>query len=158
MATPKAPVRPRARAAATSVPAATEAPEELIRAYKLVLSRVLETRPSGTRQRLADALGKHRSFITQMSSTTYATPIPQRHLATLFAVCHFSPAERDAFMAAYRAAHRGKLDIGEAERQMRHLSLLVPELGDDKANAALDRAIGEFVQKVSSLMRNGGDE
>lgn len=141
---------PRAKAADT--------PEELIRAYKLILSHVLETRPSGTRQRLADALGKHRSFITQMISPTYPTPIPQRHLATLFAVCHFSVAERDAFMTAYRAAHRGKLEIGDAERKMRHLSLLVPELGDDKKNAALDKAISEFVQRLTELMRKGGDE
>ena len=139
-------------------PKAPETPEELIRAYKLIFSHVLETRPSGTRQRLADALGKHRSFITQMTSTTYATPIPQRHLATLFTVCHFSPAERDAFMAAYRAAHRGKLEIGDAERKMRHLSLVVPDLGDDKTNAAFDKAISEFVQKLSGLLRKGGDE
>ena len=135
-----------------------DTPEELIRAYKLVLSKVLEARPSGTRQRLADALGKHRSFITQMTSPTYPTPIPQRHLATLLSVCHFSPAERDAFMGAYRAAHQGKLDLGDAERKMRHFSLLVPDLGDDKTNAALDKAIGEFVQKLSGLMRKGGDE
>jgi hypothetical protein len=139
-------------------PKSPETSEELIQAYKLVLSHVLETRPSGTRQRLADALGKHRSFITQMTSTSYPTPIPQRHLATLFSVCHFSPVERDAFMAAYRAAHRGKLKIGDAERKMRHLSLLVPDLSDDKTNAALDKAISEFVQKLSSLMRKGGDE
>jgi hypothetical protein len=132
--------------------------EELIRAYKLILSHVLETRPSGTRQRLADAMGKHRSFITQMISPTYPTPIPQRHVATLLAVCHFSPAERDAFMTAYRAAHRGKLDLGDAERKMRHLSLLVPELGNDKSNAALDKAIGEFVQRLTGLMLKGGDE
>lgn len=141
---------PKAKPAETS--------EELIRAYKLVLSHVLETRPSGTRQRLADALGKHRSFITQMISPTYPTPIPQRHLATLFSVCHFSVTERDAFMTAYRAAHRGKLEIGDAERKMRHLSLLVPELGDDKSNAALDKAISEFVQRLTELMRKGGDE
>lgn len=137
---------------------APETSEDLIRAYKLILSHVLETRPSGTRQRLADALGKHRSFITQMISPTYPTPIPQRHLATLFAVCHFSVAERDAFMTAYRAAHRGKLEIGDAERKMRHLSLLVPELGNDKSNAALDKAIGEFVQKMTELLRKGGEE
>jgi hypothetical protein len=130
-----------------------------IRAYKLVLSSVLEARPSGTRQRLADALGKHRSFVTQMTSPSYATPIPQRHLATLFSVCHFSPAERDRFMAAYREAHPGRLEIGNATHKMRHLSLLVPDLGDDKANAAFDKAIGEFVHRMSGLMRKpGGDE
>jgi hypothetical protein len=135
-----------------------EAPEDLIRAYKLVLSRVLETRPSGSRQRLADALGKHRSFITQMTSPAYPMPIPQRHLATLFSVCHFSAAEREAFMSAYRAAHHGRLAIGDVDRKMRHLSLLVPDLGDDKTNAALDKTVSEFVVKLSGLLRKPGGE
>ncbi len=154
LARPPSPARARAMAPRK----AQETPEELIRAYKLVLSKVLEARPSGTRQRLADALGKHRSFITQMTSPAYPTPIPQRHLATLLSVCHFGPAERDAFMGAYRAAHQGKLELGDAERKTRHLSLLVPDLGDDKSNGALDKALGEFVQKLSGLMRKGGDE
>jgi hypothetical protein len=143
----------------TGKPAVPESgPDDLVRNYKLVLSRVLETRPSGTRQRLADALGKHRSFITQMTSPTYATPIPQRHLATLFSVCHFSTAERDAFLAAYTAAHRGRLDIGNAGRRVRHLSLTLPDLGDDKTNRAFDKAIAEFVQRLAGLMHQGGDE
>jgi hypothetical protein len=136
-----------------------ELPEDLIRAYKLVLSRVLETRPSGSRQRLADALGKHRSFVTQMTSPSYPTPIPQRHLSTLFSVCHFSPTEREAFLNAYRAAHKGKIALGDAERKTRHLSLLVPDLGDDKTNAQFDKAMSEFVHQLSSLLRKpGGDE
>src|SRR6476660_10034765 len=96
--------------------------EEAIRAYKSILSHVIDQRPSGARQRLADALGKHRSFVTQITRPSYATPIPQKHLATIFAVCHFSPAERDAFMAAYQRAHRGKLDIGELTMRTRHLT------------------------------------
>lgn len=134
-----------------------EAADEAIRGYKLLLSRVLETRPSGARQRLADALGKHRSFVTQITSPSYTTPIPQKHLATIFAVCHFSPAERDAFMAAYQKAHRGKLDIGELTMRTRHLTLLVPDLGD-KQNAAFDKAIGEFIARMGALMRPGGGE
>jgi hypothetical protein len=134
-----------------------EAADEAIRDYKLQLSRVLETRPSGARQRLADALGKHRSFVTQITSPSYTTPIPQKHLATIFAVCHFSPAERDAFMAAYRKAHRGKLDIGELTMRTRHLTLLVPDLGD-KQNAAFDKAVGEFISRMGALMRSGGGD
>lgn len=134
-----------------------EAPDEAIREYKLLLSRVLETRPSGARQRLADALGKHRSFVTQITSPTYTTPIPQKHLATIFAVCHFSPAERDAFMAAYQKAHPGKLDIGALTMRTRHLTLLVPDLGD-KQNAQFDKAVGEFISKMGALMRPGGGD
>jgi hypothetical protein len=133
--------------------------EDDIRAYKEVLSRVLETRPSGARQRLADALGKHRSFVTQITSPAYATPIPPKHVATIFAVCHFSPAERQAFMAAYGKAHPGKLEIGEVALKMRHLTLLVPDLGDAKHNTAFDKAVTEFIGKLAGLMRpSGGDE
>jgi hypothetical protein len=138
---------------------AAKASEDDIRAYKQVLSRVLETRPSGARQRLADALGKHRSFVTQITSPAYATPIPPRHVATIFAVCHFSPPERQAFMAAYAKAHPGKLEIGEVSARMRHLTLLVPDLGDAKHNAAFDKAVTEFIGKLGGLMRPmGGDE
>jgi hypothetical protein len=132
-------------------------PEEAIRAYKLILEGVLDQRPSGTRQRLADALGKHRSFVTQMTSTSYATPIPQRHLATVFAVCHFTPEERDSFLAAYRVAHRGKLELAEFTPRTRHLNLLVPDLGNDKANGNFDKAIGEFVTRMVELLRKPGD-
>jgi hypothetical protein len=132
---------------------------EHIRGYKLLLLQVLEQRPSGTRQRLADALGKHRSFVTQITSPTYPTPIPQKHLATILSVCHFSPAEREGFLAAYRKAHRGKLDIGDAERRTRHLTLMVPDLGEDKQNAAFDKAVNEFIQKMTALMKppSGGE-
>jgi hypothetical protein len=129
-----------------------------IRDYKTVLLHVLEQRPSGTRQRLADALGKHRSFVTQITSPSYTTPIPQKHLATIFSVCHFSPADRDSFIAAYRKAHRGRLEIGDAARRTRHLTLIVPDLGEDKQNAAFDRAINEFIQKMTSLMKPSGGE
>ncbi len=130
-----------------------------VRAYKQVLSHVLETRPSGSRQRLADALGKHRSFVTQITSPAYPTPIPPRHVPTILAVCHFSPLERDAFMAAYRQAHPGKLEIGEVTRSMRHLMLLVPDLGNHKQNAAFDEAVSEFIGKLAELMQpTGGAE
>jgi hypothetical protein len=155
----KAPVRPRSVSTrATARPEPARSSDDLVVAYKRILSRVLETRPSGTRQRLADALGKHRSFITQMTSPAYATPIPQRHLTTLFAVCHFSPAERDAFLSAWRAAHPGRSEPGAAGRRTRHLSLLVPELGDARSNSAFDKAISEFVQRLAGLMHQGGDE
>ena len=78
--------------------AASMSPEEAIVAYKKLLQTVLDARPSGTRQRLASALGKNRSCVTQMTSPTYPTPIPHRHVGTVLAVCHFTPDERDAFM------------------------------------------------------------
>jgi hypothetical protein len=132
--------------------------ETHIRAYKTVLSEVLDQRPSGTRQRLADALGKHRSFVTQITSPGYTTPIPLRHVATILSVCHFSPAERDQFLAAYRLAHRGANGLGDPAKKSRHLSLVVPDLGDDKSNAAFDRAITDLIAKMSGLIRKAEGE
>ena len=132
--------------------------ETHIRAYKTVLSEALDQRPSGTRQRLADALGKHRSFVTQITSPSYTTPIPQKHVATILSVVHFSPAERDQFLASYRLAHRGANGLGDPARKSRHLSLVVPDLGDDKSNAAFDRAITDFIVKMSGLIRKAEGE
>ena len=80
---------------------AREAGEEATVAYKTILADIIDNRPSGTRQRLATALGKHRSFVTQITSPTYATPLPSRHLATIFRVCHMSAMEQERFLNAY---------------------------------------------------------
>ena len=130
--------------------------EEAIRAYKTILSQVIDQRPSGMRQRLADALGKHRSFVTQISSPAYSTPIPSRHLPAIFSVCHFSPADRDQFLAAYHRAHPGKMSVASGMRKTRHVSLIVPDFGDDKQNAALDRAVNDFIQKITNITGKGG--
>jgi hypothetical protein len=133
---------------------ARESMEDAITGYKTILAQIIDNRPSGTRQRLAAALGKHRSFVTQVTSPAYSTPLPARHLATIFRVCHFSPAEQDRFVEAYHAAHPGKLpDFGSSEG-LRPLSLMVPDLGDDKKNRSLDEAITDFVQKIATLLGN----
>ena len=36
--------------------------------YKRILLRVLDLRPSGMRQRLADALGANRSFVSEITN------------------------------------------------------------------------------------------
>src|ERR1700682_6195338 len=66
--------------------------------YKRRLQRVLENRPSGTRQRLATALGTNRSFISQLANPAYAMPIPLQHLDAIFEVCHFSQVNRRDFL------------------------------------------------------------
>ena len=39
---------------------------------------------------------------------------------------------------------------------MRHVSLTVPDLGDDKQNGALDRAIADFVHRIAGIAGKGG--
>ena len=73
--------------------------------YKELLRNYIDRRPSGLRGKLALALGKHKSFISQITNPAYAVPIPSGDLATIFALCHLAPEEREAFMQLYRAAH-----------------------------------------------------
>ncbi|MGA0564580.1 hypothetical protein ACO2RV_19210 [Ancylobacter sp. VNQ12] len=135
---------------------AREPGDEAVIAYKTILASILDNRPSGTRQRLATALGKHRSFVTQVTSPTYETPLPARHLPTIFRVCHFSPAEQERFLVAYQAAHPGRLpDVGGGEK-LRPLTLMAPDFCDEKKNRQFDDAIAELVQKMATLV-NGGE-
>ncbi len=61
-----------------------------VAAYKTILRNVLDQRPSGTRQRLATALGKNRSFVSQISNPAYSVPIPAKHLDAVFEICRTS--------------------------------------------------------------------
>jgi hypothetical protein len=125
--------------------------DDAIIAYKTVLSGIIDNRPSGTRQRLATALGKHRSFVTQVTSPAYATPLPARHLETIFRVCHFSPAEQQHFLKAYQLAHPGKLPDVRGGEKVRQLSLTVPDFGNAKKNRRFDEAVADFIQKIADL-------
>src|SRR6266404_9977763 len=92
-------------------------------AYKGVLKRVLDTRPSGTRHRLAIALGKNRSFISQIANPVYAVPIPVQHLETIFEICHFTATDRRDFLAAYAQAHPRRHELVRNAAGTRKLTL-----------------------------------
>ena len=49
--------------------------QDSVRVYKQLLRSILNQRPSGTRLRLAEKLGKNRSFVSQFSNPFYKTPI-----------------------------------------------------------------------------------
>ncbi len=140
-----------------NAPAAREpgSAEDLIKAYKALLSAIIDKRPSGTRQRIADALGKHRSFVTQMTGTAYSTPVPERHLAAIFSVCHFSAEERRRFLEAYQLAHPERGPKLPEDKRMRHLSLMVLDLGDEAKNKAFDDAIADFAHRMGALVGDG---
>ena len=120
--------------------------------YKRILERVLNNRPSGTRMRLANALGKNRSFISQISNPLYPTPIPAVHLSIVFEVCHFSSNERSLFLAAYSAAHPGRRVPGQETHLMRQISIEVPDFEDETRNVAFETMLFEYVRKLSRLV------
>lgn len=122
--------------------------------YKSVLRRVLDNRPSGTRQRLALALGKNRSFVSQIANPSYPVPIPAQHVETIFEVCHFSLDERRTFLEAYRRAHaRRKLEVGDTPKR-RVVSITVPDLGDARRNHAVDEMVAEFAARLARLVED----
>jgi hypothetical protein len=134
------------------VPAPRESSEDRIKAYKVLLAGIIDKRPSGTRQRLADALGKHRSFITQMTGIAYPTPVPERHLASIFSLCHFSPDEQRIFLKAYDAAHPERAGRIAEQTQRRQVTMTVPDFGSDEKNKRFDEAVLDFAQKIGSMI------
>jgi nitroreductase len=113
-----------------------DAPDQ-VAAYKTVLRDVLDRRPSGTRQRLAAALGTNRSFITQITNPAYDVPIPAQHISTILDVCHLAPIERASFLAAYARAHPRRVLQPVVADRLRVLVLTLPDLGQ-AANRAVD--------------------
>lgn len=120
--------------------------------YKKILSDVIDRRPSGTRQRLAAALGKNRSFVSQITNPSYAVPIPAAHLDIIFEVCHFSLEERRNFISAYLLAHPNRPAPIHATHKVKAHTVYLPDLGDDDRNARLHTLISDFVRQVAKLL------
>ena len=125
--------------------------------YKAILQQVLESRPSGTRQRIAAALAKNRSFVTQITSTAYDTPIPARHVDLVLEICHFSPSERKAFLAAYARAHPNRQAPSRDPPRTRTHAIHLPDLGSPAKNRQLDQLITDFVERLANLVARAKD-
>src|SRR4029453_15270080 len=120
---------------------------------KQILRTALELRPAGIRRRLAEVLGKNRSFITHLSNPVYSTPIPAQYVETILSVCHFSVVEREAFLAAYERAHPGRLARPSAQTAWRRVELRLPDLNDPERNAHLDRLLQDMGLRMAHLMQ-----
>ena len=132
-------------------PATNHTPQDAVAAYKRLLAAILDRRPSGTRQRLATALAKNRSFVSQISNPAYPTPIPASHLAQIFELCHFSSAERQEFTRLYARAHPRKM---LAEKPQRAAAVELPDLGDEAKNRKLHGLVSAFVRDVARLIED----
>ena len=122
--------------------------------YKSMFKAILDNRPSGMRLRLAHVLGKNRSFISQIANPAYPIPIPVQHLNTIFEVCHFSPAEKAAFLEAYGRAHPRRAGRLSGVPRERTLTLHLPDLGSQKRNAQLDALLNDFVRRLIALLQD----
>jgi hypothetical protein len=127
--------------------------QDHVAAYKRVLQQALDNRPSGMRQRLAEALGKNRSFISQISNPVYPTPIPAQHVESIFEICHFSPRERQQFLAAYQRAHPRRLQSHSEHARVRRVTLTLPDVGDERKNKQIEEIVTEFAEKIARVLR-----
>jgi hypothetical protein len=121
--------------------------------YKRIFKEVLDSRPSGMRIRLAHAMGKNRSFVSQISNPAYPVPVPVQHLNTIFEVCHFPPAAKQAFLRAYARAHpRRHGQLAKTPRD-RTLTLHLPDLGSARRNGKVDALLQEFAHRLTAILQ-----
>ena len=129
--------------------------QERVAAYKATLRRFIDRRPSGIRRKIAEVTGTHKSFISQITNPSDATPLPARHIETIFAVCHLSPEEQRAFLEQYHTAHPGHAEAEVRDAPPRHtrtLHLRVPVIADEKKQKALESLIRDTVRRLCDLV------
>ena len=129
--------------------------QEKVAAYKSVLRQCLDRRPSGVRQRIAMALGTHRSFVSQITNPSEPTAIPARHVPVLLEFVHPTEEERARFTEAYEEAHPDALiQAGAADGGARkRLTLEIPVLANPAAQAALEDLVRSTAQRLATIAR-----
>jgi hypothetical protein len=122
--------------------------------YKSILRSTIDRRPSGTRQKIALALGKNKSFVSQITNPAYASPVPAPQLQPIFEICQFSPEERDVYLRAYQAAHpkQGAVAVGGTAGKTHHLRIRVPVLADPKLQKELEATIRQTAARIIALV------
>ena len=142
-----------ARAAVSEAALDEAGPVSAVAEYKRIFKEVLDSRPSGMRIRLAHAIGKNRSFVSQISNPAYPVPIPIQHLNTIFEVCHFSPRHKTAFLKAYARAHPRRVDRLAANPRDRTVTLHVPDFGNSTRNRQIDDLMQEFARRLVVILQ-----
>jgi hypothetical protein len=142
-----------ARAAVSEAAIESAGAVSAVAEYKRIFKEVLDSRPSGMRIRLAHAIGKNRSFVSQISNPAYPVPIPIQHLNTIFEVCHFSPRHKTAFLKAYARAHPRRVDRLAATPRERSITLHVPDFGNSTRNRQIDDLMQEFVRRLVVILQ-----
>jgi hypothetical protein len=128
---------------------------EAIANYKRILRTYIDRRPSGTRQKIALTLGKHKSFVSQITNPAYASPVPAPHLNAIVEICHFSPEERKSFLGAYAAAHprQGGDAAGAPSADKAYdLRIRVPVLADARLQKEREATIRQTASRIIALV------
>ncbi|MGF1561109.1 MAG: hypothetical protein ACFB3T_02890 [Geminicoccaceae bacterium] len=133
--------------------------------YKALLRTYIDLRPSGLRGRLAEALGKHKSFISQITNPSYAVPIPAADLPTIFQICHLSREEQESFLELYAEAHPERLKRSKRLVKTPHeVRIALPSFQSADTAREVEALITDFASRVIRLARHaetrrhGGDD
>jgi hypothetical protein len=131
--------------------------DELVAAYKRLLQEYIDRRPSGLRLKVAKAIGKHRSFVSQITNPIYPIPVPARHLEAIFRICHLAPEEKQAFLSAYAAAHpnqpRAEPRSPRKSREKRIVEIELPILDDPEVEREMDELLRQVARQIEKLVR-----
>ena len=98
-------------------------------------------------------MGKNRSFVSQISNSTYPVPVPIQHLNTIFDVCHFPPGAKTAFLQAYARAHPRRMGRLAENPRERSITLHLPDLGSSKRNGQVDALTQEFARRLIAILK-----
>lgn len=132
--------------------------QELISSYKSVLRGYLDQRPSGVRQKIAQVLGTHKSFVSLITNPSDATPIPARHLEAIMDVCHLSTAEKKHFLVAYNLAHPEQAAPPRTHLHFKTLHIQVPVLKNHEKQEALELLIQDTVRRLYNLFADEAEK
>lgn len=126
---------------------------DALTAYKTLLRELIDRRPSGTRQRLAEAMGTHKSFISQVINHKHRVPLPAQHIPVLFRTCHFNEQEQRVFLDLYRQAHPAQStsfdDLSDVERNT--LRIHLPDFDEPETRAEVEATIRELAERIIRL-------
>ena len=129
--------------------------EALIRAYKTILKEAVEARPSGIRLRIAEIIGKNKSFVSQITNPNYPTPLPEKYIEPIFEAVHLTTKERERFLDLYGRAHPGvgRHDAALHHQETRVLKIELPRLGSRQLELKVDQMIAQMARNLSDLAR-----
>ena len=88
------------------------AADQSVATYKQLLREYIDRRPSGTRQRIAKALGTHKSFVSQITNPALRVPLPAPHVASIFKIA----GSMGAALRTAISSFRGQKSQGEVAR------------------------------------------
>jgi hypothetical protein len=125
--------------------------QDLIASYKRILRVYLDQRPSGVRQKIAQVLGTHKSFVSLITNPSDPTSIPARHLEAIMDVCHLSVGEKKQFLEAYNLAHPDQAPPPRAHLHYKTLHIQVPVLANQEKQEALELLLQDTVRRLYNL-------